>query len=73
MIQIDNIDTSLRSLLEEKKSYEIPLNQRIYSWEENQIIDFWNDLDRVKNNGNNHFMGVVTFINNDLTIKVVDG
>lgn len=45
---------SMKTYLSE--SYYIPMNQRDYAWEEEQLEDFWLDLLSVKNNPNwQHF------------------
>ena len=39
--------------------YYIPMNQRDYTWETDQLEDFWQDLLSVKNNqGRQHFFGM---------------
>ncbi|STB00053.1 DUF262 domain-containing protein [Clostridium baratii] len=78
-LHIDNTSTSLGDILKkEKNEFYIPINQRKYSWEEDQLIDYFNDLKKVIKTNNNHYMGVLTLIehksnNDELRYKVVDG
>ncbi len=66
---------SMKTYLSE--SYYIPMNQRDYAWEEEQLEDFWLDLLSVKNNPNwQHFFGqVVVYIDNKKNRKryIIDG
>lgn len=66
---------SMKTYLSE--SYYIPMNQRDYSWEEEQLEDFWLDLLSIKNHPNwQHFFGqVVVYIDNKKNRKryIIDG
>ncbi len=44
-------------------NFTVPMYQRNYDWESDQIVDFWDDLvDLVEGNRNSHFFGqIVTF------------
>lgn len=52
---IDSMNTFL------SKTYYIPNYQREYAWEENELDDFWNDLNatRKDENGWQHFFGQI--------------
>lgn len=67
-------DTKLKDILFATTKYQIPRYQRPYTWNEDQLSDFWNDL---INNHNPYFIG--SFILNKETLKetgyvdVIDG
>lgn len=67
-------DTKLKDILFSTTKYQIPRYQRPYTWNEDQLSDFWNDL---INNHNSYFIG--SFILNKETLKesgyvdVIDG
>ncbi|KRO29307.1 DUF262 domain-containing protein [Lactiplantibacillus fabifermentans] len=53
----------------------VPLYQRNYAWETNEIEDFWSDLEDIVNGKrNNHFFGqIVTYRNNNNEQEIIDG
>lgn len=55
--------------------FVVPLYQRNYAWETNEIVDFWDDLkDLVDGNRNSHFFGqIVTYKNTDGAQEIIDG
>ena len=55
--------------------YYIPMNQRDYTWETEQLEDFWQDLLSVKNDsGRQHFFGqIVVYQNDDKKKYIIDG
>lgn len=67
-------DTKLKDVLFSTTKYQIPRYQRPYTWNEDQLSDFWNDL---INNQNSYFIG--SFILNKETldetgyVDVIDG
>ena len=61
-----------------KNIYYIPMNQRDYTWETDQLEDFWQDLLSVKNNsGRQHFFGQIVVYednkNNEKKKYIIDG
>ena len=58
-------------------TYYIPNYQREYSWEENELVDFWDDLNATRRNGENqeHFFGQIVVHNDDSNRKkyIIDG
>lgn len=54
-----------------KEKYKIPLYQRAYAWEENQLKTFLNDLKEIKEN--NYFFGNVLVQKNDSAFDIIDG
>lgn len=56
-------------------NFVVPLYQRNYAWETNEIGDFWYDLlDLVEGKRNSHFFGqIVTFKNDDKDQEIIDG
>lgn len=65
--------TNVRSLFE-GNFYKVPNYQRHYSWADESLRDFWNDLvDVVDGYQDTHFIGqIVTYVDND-TQEVIDG
>ena len=60
----------------------VPLNQRKYDWEEEQIEDFWNDLHKISKKANRdkwHYLGVISLIEKENSqidyndYKIIDG
>jgi len=58
----------------------VPEYQRDFSWEEQQISEFWNDLDRFDRqysgsniNGKEYFLGAAVFVNNQTFNLILDG
>lgn len=70
-----NDEKIINILFDKKISFHIPLYQRGYAWESNEINDLFNDIEKRIEDDNDHFFGNVTFIkvNNTHKIKVVDG
>lgn len=68
---IDSMNTFL------SKTYHIPNYQREYSWEENELNDFWDDLESTKeeDNGLKHFFGQIVVHNDEDERKryIIDG
>lgn len=56
-------------------NFVVPLYQRNYAWEKNEILDFWDDLlDIVTENRNSHFFGqIVTYKNKQGNQEIIDG
>lgn len=56
-------------------NFVVPLYQRNYAWEKEEIEDFWTDLqDLVQGNRSSHFFGqIVTFENDDGVQEIIDG
>lgn len=55
------------------RSYHIPLYQRPYNWENEQVSDLWNDIDK---NPPGYFLGIVLFKptgSDSVNFEVVDG
>jgi alkylated DNA nucleotide flippase Atl1 len=56
------VETSLQALLEGSKQYQVPLYQRTYSWQEDQLARLWDDVvklaaDRLEDPAATHFIG----------------
>lgn len=57
-----------------ENNFSIPVYQRNYSWKENEINDFWRDLnDIVKDRRNNHFFGQIVTYQHDGVQDLIDG
>jgi len=55
----------------DKKIFRIPYYQRNYSWEEEQLIDLWDDLNFLKK-GKRHYFGTILIKDIEKTKKVSD-
>lgn len=78
-------ETNLKGLLEGSKQYQVPLYQRVYSWEKDQWQRLWDDVvqlaeDRQVNPEATHFIGSLVLAPSPLfspvgvaTFLVVDG
>ncbi|MEN2984395.1 MAG: DUF262 domain-containing protein [Dictyoglomaceae bacterium] len=67
---------TIGDILNDGRIYEVPQFQRSYSWEENQIKDFWNDLVNVyETKEKNYFIGsmVFTYSDSEKKVRVLDG
>ena len=56
-------------------NYFIPNYQREYSWEREELEDFWDDLQATKDNGLEHFFGQIVVHNEESTKRkyIIDG
>ena len=65
-------------LFDQNERLVIPSYQRRYSWEKEQFVDLWRDLDRIDSDGS-HFFGTVVFMSGTHVaggtnkIDIVDG
>lgn len=48
-----------------KYSMNIPLNQRKFDWNMDEVEDYWEDFQQVLNNNTRHYLGVLSFIITD--------
>ena len=64
---IDTQQLKLKTILEDDSRYTIPKFQREYSWEDEQIEEFWKDLIHNFNSGKNepYFFGTLVLIATD--------
>lgn len=70
-MKIESKDTDIESLLD-GSYFHIPRFQRPYSWDDDNINDFWNDL--VANKGDDYFIGsMVVYKKSKQSFGVVDG
>lgn len=67
-------DTKIRDVLFADYAYKIPRYQRPYTWDDDQVSEFWNDL--ISDDGSS-FLGSLIFNNEDFektrTIDIIDG
>lgn len=55
-------------------NYTIPIYQREYAWEQEQLEDFWNDLIEFKNRNKVFFMGAIVLTKNKSNLyEIIDG
>ena len=70
-MKIESHDTSIEKLLT-GNYFLIPRFQRPYSWEDENIVDFWSDV--TGNTGSNYFIGsMVVYGDENNTLSIVDG
>ncbi|MBV4469382.1 DUF262 domain-containing protein [Pseudomonas siliginis] len=70
-MKIESKDTDIESLLD-GSYFHIPRFQRPYSWDDENINDFWNDL--IANKGDDYFIGsMVVYKRSKQSFGVVDG
>lgn len=56
------------------KQYYIPRFQRDYAWEENQWDELWSDIEAMRTNRSQHFMGYLVFkVGDRKTFEIIDG
>lgn len=61
-------------MLFQQNVFSVPVYQRNYSWKQNEVLDFWRDLeDLIEERRNNHFFGQVVTFNHDDTQDLIDG
>ncbi|MDD3725832.1 MAG: DUF262 domain-containing HNH endonuclease family protein [Candidatus Ratteibacteria bacterium] len=66
----------METILKDGKIYTVPIFQRSYSWEKEQILDFWSDLiDLVEAEKDSYFIGSMVFTPHEEKnkIKILDG
>lgn len=70
-MKITSLDREIRKVFE-TGYYNIPRFQRPYSWEKDQIAEFWNDT--IKDSESDYFIGsIVVYKKNDELFGIVDG
>lgn len=67
-----NADASSVGALFSNTTFEIPQYQREYSWHDDEVADFWQDLSNSLND-DSYFLGLVILTNEDKRKHVVDG
>ena len=65
----------LKLLNESGETFQVPPYQRGYEWQQNQWKDLWLDLNRIEQQGGEHFLGNVILLHkkDDDTFEIVDG
>lgn len=61
-------------ILFQQNVFSVPVYQRNYSWKQNEVLDFWRDLeDLIEERRDNHFFGQVVTFNHDNIQDLIDG
>ncbi|NQU23609.1 MAG: DUF262 domain-containing protein, partial [Candidatus Nealsonbacteria bacterium] len=62
-------------LLARQRKYRVPQHQRDYSWSDDQVSQFWEDVLSAMPSGMEHFLGAIVFrqIEEDQDYEVIDG
>src|SRR5690554_3284852 len=57
----------LALLGENKSTFNIPVYQRNYEWNKEQLVQYFKDLEKIVKEGYNnyHFMGTIVFVSNE--------
>lgn len=72
----------VEELLEQKRQFIVPPNQRLYMWDREKWKEFWEDLMDIEESKRNksqdiykktHFFGPMFFINQNNKIEILDG
>ena len=70
-MKITSLDKEIRKVFE-TGYYSVPRFQRPYSWEKEQVTEFWNDT--IKDSETDYFIGsIVVYKKNDELLGIVDG
>lgn len=74
-IGIKNIKAmTLEDILSVKKTYELPLFQRDYSWTKTEWLELVEDAETSFSKNREHFFGFMTFkVSNDSTVSIIEG
>lgn len=61
------VDANLLQLLKKAERFVVPIYQRLYSWDEAECEQLWQDIVRVgeRTSLNNHFTGSIVYIERD--------
>ncbi|MDR3190626.1 MAG: DUF262 domain-containing protein [Lactobacillaceae bacterium] len=61
-------------MLFQQNNFSVPVYQRNYAWQKNELYDFWRDLeDIIKGRRDNHFFGQVVTYKHDAIQDLIDG
>lgn len=61
-------------VMSNRKRYSVPRFQRDYSWESEHWVELWEDIEQMRENRTQHFMGYLVFQTADgETFQVIDG
>lgn len=73
-IHLEPENKTFAEIMSNGKSYKIPDFQRDYSWQEEQIIELWQDADAMREHNTQHFMGYLVLQTNDgKGFEIIDG
>lgn len=58
----------------EDNNFEVPIYQRNYAWQTDEVTDFWNDLlDLVQGQRSGHFFGQLVTVKHENIQQIIDG
>ncbi|MHA1420433.1 MAG: DUF262 domain-containing protein, partial [Candidatus Heimdallarchaeaceae archaeon] len=77
-MQFSTTSIKIGQLLIDGRSYYVPVFQRSFAWEKEQVSEFWDDLMDIHLNRKgegNYFLGSMVFTvnDNDSYVKILDG
>ena len=67
---------TVEDLLNQNELYSVPVFQRSYSWKESHTAELFEDIVKISNTSNNHFIGSMVFVspkNSDARTEIIDG
>lgn len=63
MDRFDFVATSLTDLIS-TRYFSVPRYQRSYAWDDDQVADFWNDMQAAIKDGGDYFLGNIVLTEN---------
>lgn len=73
-ISLDPENKVFAEIMSNGKKYIIPKFQRDYSWEQDNWDELWQDIEKMRENRVQHFMGYLVFQTHDgKTLHIIDG
>ena len=73
-VYLDPDNQLFSGVMSNRKRYIIPRFQRDYSWESEHWVELWEDIEQMRENKAQHFMGYLVFQTHDgKTFQVIDG
>ena len=73
-VYLDPQNKTFAEVMSNGKSYAVPAFQRDYSWEEEQLEELWQDIQRMRERETQHFMGYLVLQSaDDKSFQIIDG
>ena len=73
-IHLEPENKTFAEIMSNGKSYTVPQFQRDYSWEREQWVELWQDIERMMEAGEQHFMGYLVLQSKDgKAFEIIDG
>ena len=73
-IHLEPENKTFAEIMSNGKSYAVPQFQRDYSWEKEQWVELWQDIERMMKDKEQHFMGYLVLQSKDgKAFEIIDG